>query len=256
MPNCRLCYLCIYFKWFQRFRARFVGSVCVLVVDTSKEIRHFYGMSYKSRFHLLRTLNSGGAGRVWLAEDTEAVERRVIVKELQPHIDIDVLAREYDVLRRLSHPNVARVFDFRRESEDGPYLVEEFIDGDDIITAARELSLPDRWRLLSQVLRALEYVHVRGVIHGDIAPGNVLISSSGGSLHATLIDFGLSAHTDTALAGGGGTPGYAAPEIYRSEAISIRSDLYSFGVLAYEVLSAHTLSRGRRQCKECGPTCG
>jgi transcriptional regulator with GAF, ATPase, and Fis domain/Tfp pilus assembly protein PilF len=174
---------------------------------------------------------------VWLAEDSQDAGRPVVVKKLHADIDIDVLSREYDVLRELSHPNVAQVVDFRRDSSDGPYLVEDYVEGVDFLTGVSSVGTTERWRLLVHVLRALEYVHVRGVIHGDITPHNVLVSRSGDGQQATLIDFGLAARTGNGATGQGGTPGYAAPEIYRNQPVSTRSDLYSFGVLAYEVLT-------------------
>ena len=200
------------------------------------------------RYQLIRPLSEGGAGRVWLAEDRHDHGRRVALKRLHPGVDVAVLSREFDVLRGLSHPNLAQVLDFVR-GEDGeqPFLTEAYVGGPDLRIACEGLPLVARGRLLAQVLRGLEYVHARGVVHGDVKPENILVTGSDGHRRACLIDFGLAARTGEAGDGIAGTAGYLAPEVIREQPSSPQADLYSFGVTAFEVLC------GRRPFDQSDP---
>ena len=194
-------------------------------------------MAETSRYRVIRPLGAGGSGRIWLAEDTSSPKQPVVLKRLHPNVDIELLSKEYDVLRSISHPHIAEVFDFQQQVDNGPFLVEQYIDGATITASVKDAPVEVKWRGLCQLLGALEHVHSKGIVHGDISPANVLVSDVGGQIHAYLIDFGLAARLSAADAGYGGTPGYMAPEVYRGEARTHRADLYSFGVLAYEVLA-------------------
>ena len=190
-----------------------------------------------SRYHLLRPLSQGGAGRVWLAEDRHNHGRPVALKRLHRGVDEAVLQREFDVLRKLSHPHVARVLDFHpKRGTEQPFLVEGFVDGPDLKVACEGLGQQERARLLAQVLRGLEYVHARGVVHGDIKPDNILVTGEKGDQRACLIDFGLASHPGEGADGIAGTAAYMAPEVIREQPRSFAADLYAFGVTAYEVL--------------------
>ena len=199
------------------------------------------------RYQLIRPLSEGGAGRVWLAEDGHDNGRRVALKRLHDGVDVAILSREFDTLRRLSHPNLATVLDFGGADGEQPFLTEAFIDGPELLKACEGLSLQERGRLLAQVLRGLEYVHARGVVHGDVKPENVLVTDAGGDRRACLIDFGLAAHAGQGADGIAGTVAYLAPEVIREQPSSPQADLYAFGVTAFEVLT------GRRPFLESEP---
>ena len=189
-----------------------------------------------TRYRVLRPIETGGEGDVFLAEDRHREGRLVALKRLHDDVDVTVLSKEFDTLRQLSHPHVADVFDFGTEA-DGPYLVEAFVDGQQLGEAVVGGSTASRGRVLIQLLRALEYVHARGVVHGDVKPSNVLVELVDGVPSVRLIDFGLAGHIGEASGRASGTAGYIAPERIRGEALSPQADLYSFGITAFEILT-------------------
>ncbi|MFT5433587.1 MAG: serine/threonine-protein kinase PknK, partial [Myxococcota bacterium] len=202
------------------------------------------------RYTLIRALSEGGAGRVWLAEDHSNDGRRVALKRLHDGVDTTFLSREFDTLRHLGHPNIATVLDFNHgggdiaagaltdgfEATEQPFLTEAFCDGPDFVTACLGLDLRTRCRLLAQVLRGLEYVHARGIFHGDVKPDNILVMGKGAEQRACIIDFGLAARPGELQDGVAGTLRYLAPELIRGGNPSVQADIYSFGVMAYEVI--------------------
>lgn len=147
------------------------------------------------------------------------------------------LAREFGLVARLRHPNVITVLDYGFDDEGAPFFTMELEErGRSIVEAAREATLPRKLDLLVQTLRALAYLHRHGILHRDLKPDNVLVVGD----HAKVLDFGLSTHVaaiDAMAEGWAGTLAYVAPELLGGAPASIRSDLYSFGMVAYELVT-------------------
>jgi serine/threonine-protein kinase len=202
-------------------------------------------------YRLLRELGSGGMADVWLAERADgAFERKVALK--LPRVtrlrrDLAArFARERDILARLEHPNIARLYDAGIAADGLPYLAMEYIDGQPITTYCddRRLDVKARLRLFVQVLDAVQYAHANLVIHRDLKPSNVLVTSQG---QVRLLDFGIAKLLGgddiaqetqlTQLAGRALTPDYASPEQIKGEPLTIATDVYSLGVVLYEVLT-------------------
>ncbi len=201
-------------------------------------------------WRLVRRVAQGGMGSVYLAERCDGqFEQRVAVKLLNPALlSPDALARfnsERQILARLSHPNIARLYDGGTTDEGVPYLVMEYIEGVPISTCCRERQLGTRARLemFSKVCTALDYAHRNLIVHRDIKPSNILVDALG---EPKLLDFGVAklierdplAHPAVTVADARAlTPRYASPEQLKGETITTATDVYSLGVLLYELLS-------------------
>jgi serine/threonine-protein kinase len=174
--------------------------------------------------------------------------RRVVVKRLRDTLVLDgrlaaQLGNEGRVSRRVSHPNVVRVFDHGVSADGTPFIVMEHARGTTLRRLVLEqgpLSLARIHGLISQLLAGLTAIHEAGVVHADIKSSNVIIDTVGGADHLTIIDFGLArTRTSGALIDDGvvaGTPGYMAPEVCRGEAPTTRADVYSAAIVAYELI--------------------
>ncbi|MCC7206571.1 MAG: serine/threonine protein kinase, partial [Anaerolineae bacterium] len=196
------------------------------------------------RYILRGSLGMGGVGLVQRAFDrlagAEVALKRVAPPSPQPippHETLAdprvTLAQEFRTLASLRHPNIVSVLDYGFDANDRPYFTMELIeDAENLLHAGRGQSVEARIRLLIQVLQALVYLHHRNILHRDLSPRNVLVA--GGA--AKMIDFGLSVDRNQQT-GIGGTLAYIAPEVLRGSPPSIASDLYAFGVLAYELFS-------------------
>ena len=201
------------------------------------------------RYRIVRELGRGGMGRVFLAEEeTEDFRRTVALKLIdRPGPDEEAVRRfraEVRILASLEHPGIARFLDGGRSPEGVWFLALEYVDGKDLLQHAREFALPVRERveLLVAVLDAVAYAHGRGVVHRDLKPSNVMVGSDG---RPRLLDFGISRVLDSAAAHVSVTntdwrpltPAYASPEQFQGERVSARSDVYSLGVMLYELIS-------------------
>lgn len=201
-------------------------------------------------YRLRRLLGQGGMAVVWLAERADDAHRRPVALKLpllagRPRVYAERFARERQILSALTHPHIASVLDAGVDGAQ-PWLALEWVEGKPITThcASNGLSYVKRLQLFVQVLRALQYAHAQLVIHRDLKPSNVLVDASG---QAKLLDFGVAKmlqsdglSADTALTEVGGralTPQYASPEQIAGRPLGTASDVYSAGVLLYEVLT-------------------
>jgi len=193
------------------------------------------GELLKDRYRLERTLGRGGMAAVWRGHD-ELLERPVAVKVLADTIASDPgfvvrFRREARTAAGLSHPNLVDVYDFSEEDE-RPYLVMQFVPGEDLATRIERGERFDCDRLAQELLEALSHIHAVGILHRDVKPANVIVEPEG---TAKLIDFGIALPPDaTSLTSTGlvlGTERFSAPEVLEGNPATERSDLYSCGVL-------------------------
>ncbi|HZN34275.1 MAG TPA: protein kinase [Pirellulaceae bacterium] len=209
------------------------------------------------RYKLLQMLGEGGMGFVYLAEQTQPVERRVALKIIKPGMDSrQVIARfeaERQALSLMDHPNIAKVLDGGATDSGRPYFVMELVKGQPITEYCDEKHLTTRQRLelFLPVCQAIEHAHQKGIIHRDIKPSNVLVAEYDKQAVPKVIDFGVAkaigqSLTDkTMFTGLGqivGTLEYMSPEQAKVNQLDIdtRSDIYSLGVLLYELLTGST----------------
>jgi serine/threonine-protein kinase len=199
------------------------------------------------RYELERRLGVGAAAVVWLARDT-LLERPVAVKILAEGLleDRAWLARfrrEARVAARLQHPNLVSIYDFDADVE-RPYLVMAYLSGGSLQARLDAGGRPDGERLAADLLRALAHIHAAGIIHRDVKPANVLLDRDG---RACLTDFGVARPQDaTSITQTGQIPGtarYMAPELWRGEPATERSDLFAAGVLLSQCLDDEAPAR-------------
>jgi WD40 repeat protein len=209
------------------------------------------------RYRLVQKIGEGGCGTVYMAEQVEPVRRRVAIKVIKLGMDTHaVIARfeaEQQALALMDHPNIARVLDAGMTANGRPFFAMELVRGIAITRYCEEhqLSTEERLKLFIQVCHALQHAHQKGIIHRDIKPSNVLVSTGETAPVPKVIDFGiakamagkLTEHTLlTAAEQFIGTPAYVSPE--QSDVtnldIDTRSDIYSLGVLLYELLTGKT----------------
>ena len=206
-------------------------------------------------FKLLEVIGEGGMGVVYLAEQQVPVKRRIALKVIKPGMDSKaVLARfeaERQALALMDHPGIARVLQAGTTEVGLPYFVMEYVKGDSITTAADRLRLDTRQRLelMIKVCEAVQHAHMKGVIHRDLKPSNILVTTGANDeLVVKIIDFGVAKAmsqplTDmtlhTQVGHFIGTPAYMSPEQAEltSSDIDTRTDVYSLGVVLYELLT-------------------
>jgi serine/threonine protein kinase len=215
------------------------------------------------RYLLHEQIGEGGCGVVYRAEQERPVQRDVALKIIKLGMDTQkVVARfeaERQALALMDHPHIARVLDAGTTETGRPYFVMDLVRGKKITDFCDEhrLSIRERLDLFIQVCRAIQHAHQKGVIHRDIKPSNVLVSMQDGTAVPKVIDFGIAKATQGRLTDQTvstvaqqfiGTPAYMSPEQTKSGAIAIdtRSDIYSLGVLLYEVLTGETPFDGKR----------
>jgi tetratricopeptide (TPR) repeat protein len=205
-------------------------------------------------YRVLGRLGEGAMGEVFLAEQLEPVRRRVAVKIIKFGLSTrDVIARfelERQALTMLAHPNIARILDAGSTDDGRPYFAMDYVDGTPITRYCEEhgLELHERLALFAQVCAGVQHAHLRGIIHRDLKPSNILVTEADGKPAPRIIDFGIakaasSSGTDTlAQTRFGhllGTPEYMSPEQAQLAPLDIdlRTDVYSLGVVLYELLA-------------------
>jgi len=234
------------------------------------------------RYKLVEKIGEGGCGVVYLAEQEEPVRRRVALKIIKLGMETkSVIARfeaERQALAMMDHPNIARVYDAGATDRGPPYFVMELVHGVRITEFCDKsrLTLHERLDLFVLICHAIQHAHQKGIIHGDIKPSNVMVALQDGVPVPKVIDFGISKATEarltdkiifTTYAQLIGTPAYMSPEQAQMGGVDIdtRSDIYSLGVLLYELLTGRTpfdpqelmksgLDEMRRTLREKEPT--
>ncbi len=205
-------------------------------------------------YQLLELIGEGGMGEVWLAEQKQPVRRRVAIKLIKAGMDTrEVIARfesERQALALMDHPAIAKVFDAGSTAEGRPYFVMEYVAGMPITVYCdrHKLNMRQRLRLFISVCEGVQHAHQKAIIHRDLKPSNILVAEVDGKPVPRIIDFGVAKATSQRLSAGTlytqlgtviGTLGYISPEQADSgsEDIDTRSDVYSLGVVLYELLS-------------------
>ncbi len=204
------------------------------------------------QYRLLREIGRGGMGEVWLAERADGrFDQRVAIKVIKRGMDTDEVlrrfARERRILASLNHPRIARLLDGGETADGRPWFALEYVEGErlDRYCESRNPGLVERLELFREVCAAVQYAHQNLVIHRDLKPANILVTVEGASKLPKLLDFGIAKLLDsgdeiTGLTETGQrvmTLDYASPEQVSSGVVTTASDVYSLGVILYELLT-------------------
>ena len=204
------------------------------------------------QYRLIRKIGEGGMGQVWLAEQAEPLKRLVALKLIHGGIFDPALLRRFQAERQslasMDHPTIAKVFDAGATEAGQPYFVMEYVPGEPITTYcdARKLTLPQQLELFIQACEGVQHAHQKAIIHRDLKPANILVVDVDDRPMPRIIDFGLAkvirqfaddTNPATRAEGFVGTPGYMSPEQAGSSDIDTRTDVYSLGVVLYELLT-------------------
>lgn len=210
-------------------------------------------------YKLDRMLGEGGMGQVWLARRADGLyQRRVALKLLRPGLADPNLrqrfTRERQILARLGHPHIARLLDAGISTDNQPYLALEYVEGEPITDwcRSRDLSIEARLKLILQVCEAVSHAHANLIVHRDLKPSNILVTPLD---EVRLLDFGIAKLLDGSEPGRDNTRTevraftlhYAAPEQIRGEPVTTMTDVYSLGVVLYELLAETKPYKLKRQ---------
>ena len=242
-------------------RERLIASVRELTLDTvektlspefaSRMAGHNLGANIQiPGIKVLHLIGEGGTARVYLAS-RESDDEPLVVKILRAEVTADpkALARfleEYALVERIQSTHVARIYD-HGTSQEHAYLVMEFFEGGDLQKrlGGKPLAPPESLRMFRELMMALGDIHEKGILHRDLKPQNIMFRSDG---TLAIVDFGIAKHIDAIdMTGVGeilGTPRYMSPEQVQGKALDLRTDIYSAGVLLYQMLSGRHLFEG------------
>ena len=263
-------------------REAFVGSACAGDADLEKEVRSLLDYHVPDsqaitenfppeepkdmtgvtvgRYRVVSRLGRGGMGVVWQAED-ETLGRSVAMKFLPPsqarsETSRRRFLREARAASSLSHPGIAMVFDVG-EHEGDPYIAMQLVAGRTVRECLKQqpYSPAEAVRLVLQAARVLEYSHAHGVIHRDVSASNLMVTNEGAIV---VLDFGVALRSvdTTRLSRTGelvGTLGYMAPEIIQGEDASAQSDVFSLGVVLYQMLTGYMPFKPKKPAKVIKP---
>jgi serine/threonine protein kinase/Tfp pilus assembly protein PilF len=201
-------------------------------------------------YKIVREIGRGGMGAVYEAARADAeFEQRAAIKLIKRGMDTDFILRRFrherQILANLNHPFIARLFDGGTTDDGLPYFVMEFVEGEPInqFCEQKDLDLAGRLQLIEMVCQAVAHAHKKQIVHRDIKPGNILVTGEG---EVKLLDFGIAKllnleHTNETFDSMTGqimmTPGYASPEQIRGLSVNPATDVYSLGVLFYQLLT-------------------
>jgi serine/threonine-protein kinase len=240
-------------------------ALAIKNVDSSGGSRFLTGMIFADRYRIIGLIGRGGMGEVYRAEDIKLTQT-VALKFLPERLNTNAPAlarfhREVRIARQVSHPNVCRVFDIS-EYQGQHFLTMEYVDGEDLASLLRRIGyLPadKAVEITRQICAGLSTAHQIGVLHRDLKPANIMIDGRG---KAKIMDFGLAGLAEEFQKGeiSAGTPAYMAPEQLVGKEVSTKSDLYSLGLILYELFTAKraydaaTLQELIKQKEETTPT--
>jgi len=217
---------------------------------SSTEHKNLIGTTVSGRYRIEAIIAEGGMATLYRAQQL-GMDRIVAIKVMLPAFNanskaVERFAQEGKLTARLTHPNIVSVYDIGFIGTNEPYLVMEYIDGQSLAEELRETgppSLPVAMNILNQVLRGLEEAHSAGIVHRDLKPDNILLQRKPNrSDWVKIVDFGIANLTDsskrlTKVGAFIGTPSYMAPEQFKNKPLDIRVDLYSLGVVMFEILT-------------------
>jgi serine/threonine protein kinase/Flp pilus assembly protein TadD len=209
------------------------------------------GSTFAGRYQVIEELGRGGMGRVYKVHDTELNEK-VALKLLRPEVaaDADTVERfrnELKSARQVAHKNVCRMFDIGR-AEGAPYITMEYVPGEDLKRLIRKIGQMPAGRTVSiarQIAEGLAEAHTHGIVHRDLKPQNIMVDEGG---NVRIMDFGIARSLEKkGITGAGimiGTPEYMSPEQVEGKAVDARSDIYSLGIILYEMTTGRVPFEG------------
>lgn len=227
----------------------------VEVQQSDSEADKMIGKVLLGRYRIAELLGEGGMGRVYLAEQKMgAATRKVAIKTLHPELsgDPQLVARfhrESETVIELSHPNTIQFYDFGELEDRTLFIVMEYIKGESLASVLQRgpIDAARADKLLIQICGSLHEAHGRGIVHRDLKPENILLTNRGGQNDfVKVLDFGIAKRDEAEDASKGkltkqgmvlGTPPYMSPEQFSGAGLDARSDIYSLGVMVYEMLS-------------------
>src|SRR5712692_8358103 len=202
---------------------------------------------FSQRYRLAREIGRGGMGVVYRAADRLSGQDVALKRVTKPSEELIftsasasadrqlALAQEFQLLASLRHPNIISVLDYGFDDEHRPYFTMDLLENPVTVSHyAQSLPVPEKTRVLAQILQALKYLHRRGIVHRDLKPANILVSDG----QLKVLDFGLAIARHQEAPGTSSTTGtlaYMAPEVLDGQPAREASDLYAVGVIAYEL---------------------